>query len=666
MTAAGSTHAGGFRAADGLGPEAFRQLFETAPDAVVIVNEQGEIILANRQAQRLFGYEPHQLENLQIERLMPARFREAHGGHRRSFLQNRQTRPMGSGLELWALRRDGGEFPVEISLSPVQVEGQVYVSASIRDVSDRRRLEAETKRLQQYLLSALDSIEGSFFIWDAADELVLCNSAARALWSNGLCGDIIGRSWRDLIDANLRAGAVDLEQRALEVVRQRLLAYHQDPVGVLRAKTQSGRHIRLLERRTPEGGTVGLITDVTDDVEREEELRRSKVVAEAASAAKSDFLSSMSHELRTPMNAILGFAQLLQRDKKQPLTARHQERLAHVVRGGEHLLHLIDDVLDLARIEAGRIAVSIEPVHVEEVLREVSSTAEAMAERQGISVRVSELDVKAPKILADRTRFKQVLMNYLSNALKYGRAGGHVDVKAQRQDDRLRVTIVDDGPGIAADKQAKIFEPFHRAGQEAGPIEGTGIGLAICKRLAEVMNGSVGFTSFEGQGSSFWIELPLCESSSAQTASPRRRPAALKRRDWPTRHRVLYVEDNPSNVAFMKDLLEDFEYVELLIASTAEDGVELARFHLPSVIIMDIHLPGMSGVEARQLLQQWPQTRSIPVVALSAAAMVGEAKRIEQAGFAHYLTKPVRVDELTTVLDELLQQVGASAHVGEG
>ena len=661
MTTGGSPHVGGLEAlADGLGPDAFRQLFDTAPDAVVIVNEQGQIILANRQAQRLFGYELRQLENLQIEMLMPARFREAHGGHRQSFRQNHQTRPMGSGLELWALRQDGEEFPVEISLSPVQVEGRIYVSASIRDVSDRRQLEAETKRLQQYLLSALDSIEGSFFIWDAQDRLVLCNSAARALWSNGLRGDIIGRSWGDLIDANLRAGAVDFEQRTFEDVRYRLRAYHQEPSGVLRAKTQSGRHIRLLERRTPEGGTVGLITDVTDDVLREDELRRSKAAAEAASAAKSEFLSSMSHELRTPMNAILGFAQLLQRDKKQPLSARHQERLAHVVRGGEHLLHLIDDVLDLARIEAGRIAVSIEPVRVEEVLREVSSAAEAMAERSGITVQLSELDADVPKILADRTRFKQVLMNYLSNALKYGRAGGQVVVKTQRQNDRLRVTVVDDGPGIAAEKQAKVFEPFHRAGQEAGPIEGTGIGLTICKRLAEVMNGSVGFTSAEGQGSSFWVELPLCEPTRAAATSARPRPSAVKR-DWSQRHRVLYVEDNPSNVAFMKDLLEDFEHVELLVASTAEVGVELARAHLPSVIIMDIHLPGMSGIEARQRLQLWPQTRGIPVVALSAAAMVGEAKRIEQAGFAHYLTKPVRVDELTGVLDELLQQVAERA-----
>lgn len=647
--------AAAFEVLNDLGPDAFRQLFETAPDAVVIVDEQGRIVLASRQVQRLFGYTPQQLQSMEVEALMPVRFRRAHGGHRQAFLRNRQTRPMGSGLELWALRHNGEEFPVEISLSPVQVAGKVYVSASIRDVTDRRHLEAETKRLQQYLLSALDSIEGSFFIWDARDQLVLCNSAARALWSNGLSGEILGRSWRELLDANLQAGVVEFEGRSLEELRERLLEYHRAPVGMLRAKTRSGRHIRLLERRTPEGGTVGLITDVTEDVQREEELRRSRAAAEAASAAKSEFLSSMSHELRTPMNAILGFAQLLQRDKKEPLSARHQERLAHVIRGGEHLLHLIDDVLDLARIEAGRIAVSIEPVHVDEVLREVASATEAVAERAGMSVKLDELAVELPKVLADRTRFKQVLMNYLSNALKYGRAGGHVLVKAQRHDDRVRATIIDDGPGIAGDKQAKLFEPFHRAGQEAGPIEGTGIGLAICKRLAQVMNGSVGFTSTEGQGSSFWIELPICEPASVPVTSAATRPNPLKR-DWLQRHRVLYVEDNPTNVAFMKDLLDDFEHVELLVAATAERGIELARLRRPSVIIMDIHLPGMSGIEARQRLQQRPETCAIPVVALSAAAMVGEARRIEQAGFSHYLTKPVRVDELTAVLDELLEQ----------
>ena len=466
----------------------------------------------------------------------------------------------------------------------------------------------------------------------------------------------IGSSYTDIIDASIESGSFGpLEDP--EAFRARLLDYYHDPQGTLDLRLANGKTLRLTNRRTSEGGVISTSADVTEEVEHEAELLEVRAEAEAASVAKSEFLSSMSHELRTPMNAILGFAQLLQRDKRTPLSAPQQEKLGYVLQGGEHLLRLIDDILDLARIEADRIMMSPEPVGVNEVLIEVQQTLEPMALRAGIALEVAGAPHDSSKVHADRTRFKQILINFGSNAIKYGRPNGTVRIRVEPTAERqLRLVVHDDGIGIPVDKQDRIFQPFHRAGQEAGPIEGTGIGLSITKRLAELMGGSVGFESAPDVGSVFWVELPLQRSSQVplpNAGSPSALAPVLAG-EVGSAVPIVYIEDNPSNIAFMQGVLDELPRARLTAAPNAEIGIELVRRLQPRLVIMDINLPGMSGYEATRRLRDSPQTRHIPVIALTAAAMVGDRKRLDDAGFARYLTKPVKVAELLEAIEQLL------------
>ena len=634
----------------------FRTLIDAAPDGMVVCDQRGVLVLTNSEIDRMFGYAHDELLGKPIEVLIPERVRSRHHAHVASYVAQPRLRPMGSNLDLHGVRKDGSMFPVEISLSPCATERGMLVIAGVRDVTDRRELERDKVRANSYLTSAVEAVQEAFLLFDEHDRVRMVNSAAREMVGEAGDAAIIGKTFEELSRAILAGGIYDLAGESPEAWYQRRLAYHRDPVGTLEVRTRAGRHVRITERRTAEHGTVTTIADITDDVQRAAELGEARELAEAASAAKSEFLSSMSHELRTPLNAILGFAQLLERDRKQPLSQRQLERLGHVLRGGEHLLRLIDDVLDLSRIEAGRIAVSTEPVAVTEVVAEVVHTLQPMAARAQIGIVVAAGAEPAPAVMADRTRLAQILMNLGSNAIKYGKPEGRVELRTEVRGDLVRVTVVDDGIGIPADKRDRIFEPFQRAGQETGPIEGTGIGLTISKRLAMLMRGTLGFESEPGHGSAFWVELPrhrqAADAQPVAAVSARPSPLAAGAR----RHTVVYVEDNPSNIAFMRDLVEELASVELITAATAEIGLELIRARPPDVVIMDINLPGMSGFEAVRRLKEWPETRAIPVIGLSAAALAADTSRARDAGFHRYLTKPVKVDELTRALEDLLER----------
>jgi PAS domain S-box-containing protein len=388
--------------------------------------------------------------------------------------------------------------------------------------------------------------------------------------------------------------------------------------------------------------------DMTELQRNEKALREAKETADRANREKSDFLSRMSHELRTPLNAILGFGQLLERQNSDET---QRSRVGYIMQAGRHLLDLINEVLDISRIEAGRLQLSLEPVCLAEAVAEAIDLMRPLAEERSVALRLTtELDGEL-FAMADRQRFKQVLLNLLANAVKYNREGGSVSLSVDDSAlNKIRLTVSDSGSGIAPEKLSRLFTPFERLGAEFSTVEGTGLGLALCRSLIEAMNGTISVVSRVGEGSCFTLELPRTARPLArrtlQSSVPEENDALPG-----ASQRVLYIEDNRSNLALVEQILGESAGIELLHAPTGGAGLEMARRHLPAVILLDLHLPDLPGWEVLAQLRSDVELAEIPVIVISADATAGQIRRLLAAGATDYLTKPIDISRFCQVLE---------------
>jgi PAS domain S-box-containing protein len=550
------------------------------------------------------------------------------------------------GTVRWLLER--GAVIRDESGQPVQMLGVV------QDVDDRKRAELALAERERQLREAQALARvGSWRADLSTGELTWSDEIYR------IFGHEPGGIRPDLETFYAHVHPDDLAA-VRESVRTAGASGRQDLIHRIVRPDGSVRHVHeLAQAETDAGGRlvglVGAVQDVTERVEAERALIAARDEAERADRAKSDFLSAMSHELRTPMNAILGFGQLMEYDASLP--EEHRDSVHEILKAGRHLLDLINEVLDLSKVESGRVELSMEPVDVDAVIEECLSLVASLAEQSAVTLVHTPSDGRA--VRADRTRLKQALLNLLSNAIKYNREGGEVALETRPvAGDRLQIRVRDTGPGIPAERLAELFLPFNRLGAENSEIEGTGIGLTLTRRIMEMMGGTVDVESEPGTGSTFWVELPLDEIA-AETDARRDdvAPIAARRtgRAQATRT-VLYVEDNPANLKLVAQILGRRRHLHLLTAHTPGLGIELARARRPDLILLDINLPGMDGYQVLGVLRADAHLRDVPVVAVTANAMPRDIARGRAAGFVEYLTKPLDVAAFEQLMDRLLGQ----------
>jgi len=535
------------------------------------------------------------------------------------------------------------------------VDGRVVGMAGIAtDITDRTRVETALAQRERLLETIVQASPDIVTILDHAGQVREVSQASAR---------ILGYEIDDPVHDELEALVHPDDLPTIYREFARLLTLENTSLDLrYRVRHADGHWVTLDSRGQSivgeDGRAVGALVmsrDITDDLVFEAELLTAVGVAERASSAKSEFLSRMSHELRTPLNAVLGFAQLLEMDD---LSEQHEQAVGHILRGGKHLLNLIDEVLDIARIESGHLDLSVEPVLVLDVLGDAVDLARPLAEHRDICLSVDATScLPGTYALADRQRLLQVMLNLLSNATKYNNRTGQVDVSVARTDGgQARISVTDTGPGIRPEDIDRVFEPFDRLGAEHSGVEGTGVGLTLSKHLVERMGGEITVQSTVGVGSTFTVLLPLTDAPDDFDA------VTPVRGETPTLRgalRILHVEDNLANLALVEQILARHHEVELIAASLGGLALELARRHRPDVILLDLHLPDMSGVDVLGRLRADPTTTEIPVVVVSADATAERMERLDAARVAAYLTKPIDVRELLRVIEAVARAPGS-------
>jgi PAS domain S-box-containing protein len=664
-------------------------IFNSANFSSIATDAKGVIQIFNVGAERMLGYAAIEV----VDRITPADISDPQEVIARAkALSLELATPITPGFEalvfkasrgiediyeLTYIRKDGSRFPAVVSVTALRddlggIIGYLLIGT---DNTARKQIEAEQKQLDQrlrdqqfYTRSLIESNIDALMTTDPAGIITDVNKQMEAL--TGCTRDeLIGAPFKNYFTDPERAeAAIKRVLSGSKVTDYELTARARDGKETVVSYNATTFHDR--DRKLQ--GVFAAARDVTERKRFEKrqqednvELERAKAAAEKANLAKSDFLSSMSHELRSPLNAILGFAQLMISDTPPP-TASQVASIDPILHAGWYLLELINEILDLAQIESGKLALSLEPTSLAEVMVECQAMIEPQGQKRGIGMTFPRFDIPC-FVDADRTRLKQVIINLLSNAIKYNRANGAVTVDWKfnpggSSPERVRVSVRDTGAGLAPQMLTQLFQSFNRLGRETTAEEGTGIGLVMSKRLVELMGGAIGVESTVGVGSVFWFDLNSAVAPGlAATESPAIAQAQVRRSA--KLRTLLCVEDNPANLKLIEQLIARRPDMRLLTARDGNMGIQIARTSHPELILMDINLPGISGIEALRLLREDPDTAHIPVVALSANAMPRDIEKGLQAGFFRYLTKPIKVGEFMNTLDVALEFAEKSAEL---
>ncbi len=664
-----------------------RAIFNSANFSSIATDAQGVIQIFNVGAERMLGYLAAEVLNL----VTPAGISDSEELiARAAALSAEFNTPITPGFEalvfkasrgiediyeLTYIRKDGTRFPAIVSVSALRdaddkVIGYLLIGT---DNTARKQVEAEQALLDQrlrdqqfYTRSLIESNIDALMTTDPRGIISDVNQQMEAL--TGCSRDeLIGAPFKDYFTEPQRAeAAITRVLREGKVTNYELTAQARDGKQTVVSYNATTFH----DRNRNLQGVFAAARDVTERKQFEHalqetnvELEGARATAEKANLAKSEFLSSMSHELRTPLNAVLGFAQLMASETPAP-SLPQQRSLDQILKGGWYLLRLINEILDLAMIESGKITMSQESMALSEVMADCKSMIEPQAHKRGIQM-VFPHFARPMYVHADRTRVKQVMINLLSNAIKYNRSGGTVTVDcAAAEGGRVRVSVRDTGAGLSGDQLGQLFQPFNRLGQEDSTEEGTGIGLVVTKQLVELMGGAIGVDSALDVGTTFWIELQGAEAPALIGSHEPSAEAALAHAETAPRT-LLYVEDNPANLSLVEQLIARRADLRLLTAIDGHLGIQLARTYQPDVILMDINLPGISGYGCLKILQEDPATKHIPVLALSANAVPRDIEKGIEAGFFRYLTKPIKVQEFMDALDLALHFAAANGMVEE-